>query len=175
MRLIHARESFGGVKKLLSFVIGFAKGNVSNSNDCCNSNTEMFGRCREKSQNSDRKVGWIQAGLKNVSDAILRLTAMIAAIHEGKISEVSQETSGDSVVISKNDNQCQCAIKKVDEFKAQATEGEAVLLKLQPQVSTQRWPKLVCGNQQVLTHIPTYFDIDEDEDDFIVLEGHALE
>lgn len=96
------------------------------------------------------KLDCIQAGLKDVLDAILRLTTMVAAIQGDTISEVSQETSADSVVVPINNNQC--AIKKEDkyvtEFKAQATEksnldtkGEAVLLKLQPQVSVEG-PKL---------------------------------
>lgn len=107
---------------------------------------------------------------------------MVAAIQGDTISEVSQETSADSVVVPINNNQC--AIKKEDkyvtEFKAQATEksnldtkGEAVLLKLQPQVSVERWLKVVCGNQQKLTDVLPYLEFDEDN--FIVLEGRALE
>ncbi|KAJ4904798.1 Uncharacterized protein Rs2_18749 [Raphanus sativus] len=79
---------------------------------------------------------------------------MVAAIQVSTISEVSQETSTDFFVIPIRKNHC--AIKKVDEFKDEATEvldsdteGEVVIFKLlQPQVSMEQQHKLVCGNQQ---------------------------
>lgn len=134
-------------------------------------------------QTLGEKLDGIQAGLKNVLDQILRLTEMVAAIQLSTISEVSQGTSTDFFVIPIRKNHC--AIKKVDEFEDQATdvldidtEGEVVIFKLlQPQVSMEQQHKLVCGNQQVLTDIPPHLDFeeDEDDDDFIVLEGRALE
>lgn len=124
------------------------------------------------------KLDSIQAGLKDVLDAILSLTTMVAAIQGDTVSEVSQETSADSTVVHINNNHC--AIKG-DKYvnEGQATEipnldtkEEAVLLNLQPQVHVERWPKVVCGKQK-LTDVPPYLDFDED--DFIVLEGLALE
>lgn len=130
------------------------------------------------------KLDGIRAGLKDVLDRILTLTEMVAAIQVGTISQVFQETSKDFVVIPIKKNQC--AIKNVNGFKAQATEipdldteGEVVIFKLQHQVSVKQGPKLVCENEQVLTDIPPYSDVDEyedeDDDDFIVFEGPALE
>ena len=122
------------------------------------------------------KLDGVQAGLKDVLDRILRQTEMVAATQVGAIS---QETSTDFVVIPIRSH---CVIKKVDELKDQETEfpdldteGEVVIFKLQPQVSEKQQHKLDCANQQVLTDTPPHLDSDEDEDDFIVFEGRALE
>ncbi|CAN7135417.1 unnamed protein product [Brassica rapa subsp. narinosa] len=143
--------------------------------------TERWLDALEKDQQIlGEKLDGIQAGLKDVLDQILRLTEMVAAIQVSTMPEVSQETSTDFFVIPIRKNQC--VIKTVDGFKDQATEvsdidteGEVVIFKLQPQVSVEQQHKLVCANQQVLTDIPPHLDFDEDEDDFIVLEGRALE
>ncbi|CAF1852890.1 BnaC04g26300D [Brassica napus] len=149
--------------------------------DMTTTQTERWLDALEKDQQIlGEKLNGIQAGLKDVLDQILRLTEMVAAIQVSTMSEVSQETSTDFFVIPIRKKQR--VIKKVDEFKDQATEvsdidteGEVVIFKLQPQVSVEQQHKLVCGNQQVLTDIPPHLDFDEDEDDFIVLEGRALE
>ncbi|KAG2325009.1 hypothetical protein Bca52824_007737 [Brassica carinata] len=131
-----------------------------------------LGGLEKNQQTLGEKLDGNQDGLKDVLDRILRQTEMVAATQVGT---VSQETSTDFVVIPIKKSHC--VIKKVDEFKDQATEihdlgteGEFVIFKLQPQVSEKQQPKLVCGNQQVLTDT-----LDFDEDDFIVFEGRALE
>ncbi|CAG7905683.1 unnamed protein product [Brassica rapa] len=152
------------------------------SKDMTTTQTERWLDALEKDQHIlGEKLDGIQAGLKDVLDQILKLTEMVAAIQVSTMSEVSQETSTDFFVIPIRKKQR--VIKKVDEFKDQATEvsdidteGEVVIFKLlQPQVSVKQQSKIVCGNQQGLTDIPPHLDFDEDEDDFIVLEGRALE
>uniref|UniRef100_A0A0D3BY36 Uncharacterized protein n=1 Tax=Brassica oleracea var. oleracea TaxID=109376 RepID=A0A0D3BY36_BRAOL len=142
--------------------------------------TERWLDALEKDQQIlGEKLNGIQAGMKDVLDQILRLTEMVAAIQVSTMSEVSQETSTDFLCDPYKKKQC--IIKTVDGIKDQATEvsditeGEVVIFKLQPQVSVEQQHKLVSGNQQVLTDIPPHLDFDEDEDDFIVLEGRALE
>jgi len=89
------------------------------------------------------KLDSMQAGLKNVFDAIMSLTTMVAAIQGGTVSEVSQETSSDSVVVHINNNHC--AIKgQATAIPNLDTKVEAVLLNLQPPVPVKRWPKVVC-------------------------------
>lgn len=125
-------------------------------------------------QTLGEKLDGIQDGLKNVLDQILRLTEIVAAIQVSSTSEVSQETSTDFIVIPIRKKHC--VIKKVDEFKDEATEvsdidteGEVVIFKLlQPQGSVEQ-------QQKVPPHLVFDDDDDDDEDDFIVLEGRALE